>query len=214
MYRHLLAITVAAVILLSRVSAPSLQAATISYELGISTDLNLLRNPDDPASQLSAIWKTSSEIAVARETPLFRLTNTSTDASITSISISLNTTDYLFDAVVLAEAPGGMAPTVDSPGDVAHGQSTSPVVGFSFDDRPLQPNESFAFWVDIDPSATTPIGTIDYRDIRWDRWGNLRDDNALVEVSSDMATPKPVPLFEFAMLNQTYQSSPADGTTK
>ena len=86
-------------------------------------------------------------------------------------------------------------------------------MGFSFDERPLQPNESFAFWVDIDPSATAPFGAIDYRDILWDRLGNLRDDNALVEVNFDMATPKPTPLFEFAMRNQVYQPSPADGTT-
>ena len=213
MSRHLLAITVAAFILASQMSAPRLQAATISYELGISTDLNLLRNPDDPNSQLSAIGKTSSEIAVSRETPLFRLTNTSSEANITSISVSLNASDYLFDAIVVAEAPAGLAPTVESPGDVVHGQSISPVVSFSFADRPLQPNESFAFWVDIDPSPTAPFGAIDYRDILWNRTGNLRDDNALVEVDFDTAAPKPVPLFEFEMQNQIYASSRGDGTT-
>jgi hypothetical protein len=211
--RHPWVITFAAFMLAAQMAGPSLQAATISYELGISTDLDLLRNPDDPASQRSAVGKTRLEIAVARETPLFRLTNTSSDASITSISISLNTNDYLFDAVVVAEAPIGLAPTVVSPADTVHGQSTSPIVGFSFDDRPLQPNESFAFWVDIDPSTTAPSGPIDYRNILWDRWGNLRDDNALVEVNFDMATAKPVPLFEFAMLSQTVVSSLADGTS-
>ena len=93
------------IVTISSLATPAVRAGSISFELGISTDLNLLRDPTNRQNQRAATWKTSSEIAVSRETPLVRLTNTSHDASITGLSIDLNDLDYVFDAIVIAEAP-------------------------------------------------------------------------------------------------------------
>ena len=185
----------------------------LSYELGISTDINLLRDPSDPVNQLSATWKTSSEIAVARETPLFRLTNTSSSADITSFFLHINELDRVFDAIVIAEAPPELSPVLLSPTDSVQGAGVTSKLGFSFSDRPLRPTESFAFWVDLDPVGDAPPAIIDFRNVLWDGSGNDREDNTLVQVTFDSGELAPVPLFEYVMANQVYDSRMSDGVS-
>lgn len=211
MYRQILVILAAMTVVATNVGIRPSWGGTISYELGISTDLNLLRDPTDTRNQLAATWKTSAEIAVARETPLFRLTNTSDDASITGLWIDLNDAGFVFDALVVADAPSGSSPTVSSPGDTVQGQATSPVLNFSFSDRPLRPHESFAFWVDLDPEAGGATRFLDYRDILWNRPEGNPDANSLVQVTFDSALVKSVPLFDFVTSNRTYDSLRAFG---
>jgi hypothetical protein len=212
MHRQTLVMIAAMVVVAAQGQKRPLYGGTMSYRLDVSTDLDWLQDPNDPSHQLSAASKTRSEMAVARETPLFRLTNTSQDADITSLSISLNDPSHVFDAMVIAEAPADLGLTVESPLDSVHGRATSPVVSFSFADRPLRPRESFAFWVDIDPIGTAPTGGIDFRNILWQRTGDSREDNALVQVEFDSALAKPVPFFEFTMSNRSYPSLRDDGT--
>lgn len=194
------------------VSAEGGALEPLTYQLGISTDLNLLRDPHDPSSQLAATWKTPADIAVARETPLFRLTNTSSEASITSFTVDIRDPGYLLDAVVIAEAPTGANPILESPLDSAQGGSMSPFLTFSFHHRPLRPNESFAFWLDIDPASLPATEVVDYRQVFWDPMGNDLSDNTQVQVIFDSQPLLPAPLFDYAMEKQTY-SSAQDGTT-
>lgn len=209
----------AAAITMVALTAPFLAASAhgeslgpLSYELGISTDLNLLHDPTDPINQLAATWKTPSQIAVARETPLFQLTNTSVDATITNLTVDIRDPNYVFDAVVVAEAPHGMTPTLVSPLDSVHASSVSPILSFSFEDRPLRPNESFAFWVDLDPVQLPATEIVDFRHVLWDLLGDTMDDNSQVQVTFDKEPLPAVPLMEFTMDNQTYHSV-ADGTS-
>ena len=102
---------------------------------------------------------------------------------------------------------------IQSPLDATQGSSTSSTLDFSFLNRPLRPNESFAFWVDIDRAGTQAGGAIDFRDILWNRGGDSRADNAEIQVRFDSTATRPVALFEYAMANQSYSSSQGDGAT-
>jgi hypothetical protein len=90
---------------LSPLAVSAVGAGSISFELGISTDLNLLRDPTNRQNQQAAARKTRSEMAVSRQTPL--AFDQRRDADITGLSIDLNDADFVFDAIVIAEAPAG-----------------------------------------------------------------------------------------------------------
>ena len=172
----------------------------ISYVLGISTDINLLRDPDDRVNQAVATWKTSSQIALARKTPVFRLTNASDTDMITMFSLDINDPAYALDAIVIAEQPAGMSAELVSPTDSSHGGDRSSTVSFSFADRPLLPSESFSFWLDIDQtgvSSGTGCG-LSRRSV------GAATDNATVTVDFATTGFGPMALFDFAMQDQLY----------
>ena len=195
------------------VISQSASAIEIGYELGIGTDLQLLSDPESTQAQAIAASKTSAGISVARETPLFRLTNTSTEAEVTELSIDINNDRYVFDAMIVAESPHGMNVQLRNPHESQHSNGTTSVLTLSFEDQPLRPSESFAFWLDIDPAQhAVGMGFVDYRNILFDLGGYDRADNTIVNVTFDNGADSSIPLYDFFLGNATYDSTSEDGT--
>lgn len=197
------------------VSSPHAHAqlgAEVGYRVGIASDLQILRDPDSRLARMSATWKTPSEISLARSTPIVRITNTSQTATLTGFSIDINDPMFVFDAIKVAEAPAGVSPSFLSPTDMMNNQNMSPTLRLSFGNRPLLPNESFAFWLDLERSNGARGLNADFRNCLWDQFGNSRLDNATLQATFNAGALNPAPLFDYRMLNETIPRG-ADGTS-
>lgn len=196
-----------------------------SYRLSISTTVGLVDDPHDDLNVLEATWRTPSDVLLSRRNPIIKLENTSPDDfNLLNFQIDINDPDFVFDAMAILDAPGGMIPQVTAPSDLGHSGSTSSILALSFVDRPLAPGESITFIVEIEPAAGAANLQADYRNILWDQHDNVREDNALLSASFDAGPfPQfvlgdtldlpPIPFYEFRFDNREFDTRDKDGAS-
>src|SRR5689334_19095279 len=89
-------------------SARFVTAQTVSYDLDVSENLQVLNNQGNGMIAMHAAWATPAQLAMARNMPFIKLTNTSTPANggtgfadLTSFTMTIGDTSQNFDWVKL-----------------------------------------------------------------------------------------------------------------
>ncbi len=223
--RTLFALAVFTACALANETARAQDPVQASYRLSIATTEGLVDDPDDDLAVLEAIWRTPSDVLISRRNPVVKLENISPDEfNLLSFIIDINNADFVFDAMAILDAPTGVGPLVTAPSDMVHASSTSSTLEFDFSDRPLAPGESITFIVEIESAPGTAVVEADFREILWDKNGNVRSDNALLSASFDKG-PLPefvmsetldlptIPFYEYPFANQQLDTREEDGAS-
>jgi len=150
-------------------SAHATPMSEVSYSLGISENLNVLKNPNDMHAQMMAAWTTPSQLAMERNRPFLMLTNTSTtdnggdgNASLTSFSMTIGDTTQNFDWGRIISTSPGVTATLATP-DKLDNHAHSQVLTYNF--TGLTPGKQVIFQIDIDPNMATANPFTDYRQV-------------------------------------------------
>src|SRR5262245_52484103 len=167
MFRNirLLALAAAAWLLCATAS----MATTVSYNLRISENLKVLKNPNDMHAKMMAAWTTPTSLAMARNRPYLLLENTSTVANggtgnseLTSFTMTIGDTTQNFDwARIIQKSPGITVSLVEP--DKLDNHQHSDEVTFNF--TGFTPGKRLIFQIDIDPDMATANPFSDYRQV-------------------------------------------------
>lgn len=156
-----------------------------SYELRLSEDLALLSSPHDARLAERAVSKSANALAVTRNNPYVRLTNTAASAPIERFQLSIgDAANAVFDALQIVGPPAGTTARLLAPTDTVQGGARAQVIEFVFD-QGLAPGRSLTFQLDIDPVKAGMLDKQDFRHILFDLGGNDSSDNARVTVVFD-----------------------------
>jgi hypothetical protein len=140
--------------------AASARAEQISYSLTFCENLDILKDPTNQLLIKNLSASTQHSLMMARTTPYFELKNTSDQASITQISMTIGDTAKNFDWAKFVEASPGVGVNIQSVDGIMGGVS-SDVLTISF--TGLAPGDSVRFRFAI-ASDTPNAGYIqDYR---------------------------------------------------
>ena len=104
----------------------------------------------------------SAQLIAARDVPLFTLSNTSTDALITSFSITIGDLNYNFDAVTFNTLPTGPQVTSFTP-DKVQGGARSDVLSLNFSN--FAASTAFNFRGDIDRDSDNGLSLTNFRTV-------------------------------------------------
>jgi hypothetical protein len=144
-------------------------AQTESYNLRISEDLQVLKNPNDMHAQMMAAWTTPATLAMERNRPYLMLTNTSTTdnggdgaAQLTSFSMTIGDTSQTFDWSRIVSASPGVGITLVTP-DKLDNHVKNDVITYNF--TGFTPGKEIIFHIDIDPKSATANPFTDYRQV-------------------------------------------------
>jgi hypothetical protein len=150
-------------------SARATTLPSVSYSLGISENLNVLKNPNDMHAQMMAAWTTPSQLAMERNRPFLLLENTGTVANggdgnslLTTFSMTIGDTTQNFDWARIVSTSPGVTATLVTP-DTLDNHAHSQVVTYNF--TGLTPGKQVIFQVDIDPNVATANPFTDYRQV-------------------------------------------------
>jgi MYXO-CTERM domain-containing protein len=152
-------------------SARFVAAQTVSYDLDVSENLQVLNNQGNGMIAMHAAWQTPAQLAMARNMPFIKLTNTSTPsnggtgfADMTSFTMTIGDTTQNFDWVKLIPqyTSPGITTTIVTPDQINGGVHSDKVIlnftGFS-------PGKTVEFRVDIDPNSPKANPFSDYRNV-------------------------------------------------
>lgn len=104
----------------------------------------------------------SALLLAARDVPLFTLANTSTEALITSFSITIGDLNYNFDAVTFNTTATGPQVTSFTP-DKAQGGARSDILSLAFSN--FKASQSFSFRGDIDRDSDNGLSLTNFRTV-------------------------------------------------
>lgn len=166
--------------------APSwAETPLFSYELRLSEDLALLASPGNAKLAQRAVSKSANALAVTRNNPYVRLTNTSAAAPIEKFQLTIgDAASSVFDALQIVGPPAGTTARLLAPTDLVQGGARAQVIEFVFD-QGLLPGRSLTFQLDIDPAVAGVLDKQDFRHTLFDLGGDDASDNSRVTVVFD-----------------------------
>jgi len=140
----------------------------VSYDLRISENLQVLKNPNDMHAQMMAAWTTPSALAMERNRPYLLLENTSSDpnAELTSFSMTIGDTSQTFDWARIVSMSPGVSLAANIIPDTSDNHLKGDVITLSF--TGLTPGKEVIFHIDIDPKMATANPFTDYRKVLFD----------------------------------------------
>lgn len=155
------------------------RAESISYSLVMCESLEVLRNPTNKTLAMNEAWKAQHTLMLERTMPYFELRNTSEDAMITRMSISIGDVSRNFDWGKLIEASPGVAFSLITPDDVVGGGKADTLV---IDFAGLAPGDFVRFRAGISPDDPSEGIIQDYRMTLFHLDGDDVSANSLVTV--------------------------------
>jgi hypothetical protein len=199
-----------ALVLVAAFGLPA-HAQTVKYSLALSTDFDLLKNPDDATVQAYAVWKTPTQMAALRASPMIRLTNEpDSDWAITAFRLDMGMSNYVFDTFSFLERPQGVFANLTSHTDMTFGGDRQPFLLVEIP-QGLAPGQSLTFQTRLLRNGSSSLMV--YEDVLWQRDQNPsnRLDNGLLSVTfsplsgpnPEVFTTTPIRLFDFPRANQT-----------
>lgn len=193
-----------ALLLLGLVGAASSQAAMIGYTARISESLQVLKNPGNSNIAAMAALQSQLQLMTDRNMPFIELTNTAVESEITTLSVTIGDTNFVFDFAKLVEASPGVTVSVTQ-GDTLSGGVKTPELKLAF--TGLTPGKFVRFRTDIDPVAGNQNQLVDYRQVMFDLNGGDDSDNSEVAVTfaaqGFLDTTLTGPLEDFALASPT-----------
>jgi PEP-CTERM motif len=166
----------AALVLLCAASA---HAAAISYSLMLCESLDLLKDPTNKTLAMNVAWKPQHTLMLERTMPYMELVNTSEEAEITQLSLTIGDTSKNFDWGKLVEASPGVAFSLITPDAVAGGvKSDTLTIQFTG----LVPGEFVRFRTGLSPDDPGASMIMDYRMVLFNLNGSDSSSNSTVTV--------------------------------
>jgi hypothetical protein len=194
--------------------AASARAENISYSLTFCENLDILKDPTNELLIKNLSASTQHSLMMARTTPYFELRNTSDQASITQISMTIGDMAKNFDWSKLVEASPGVNVNILSVDGVMGGTS-SDVLTISFSG--LDPGDFVRFRFGI-ASDNPNAGYIqDYRETLFDlNGGSDLTGNSIVDVAflsglESKTLSNPLPNFSMGGLTTATDMTFPDG---
>ena len=174
------------------IATQSSAAPLLKWTLAIAEDSKVVANPTNMSAQMMAAWRTQQELLAARDTPFFRLTNTTVDepnAKITKFILKLgsqSSATHNFDAISSLTMSPGVTVAVVTPAD-GQGELRSNQIELNF--TGLTVGKFVQFRADIDCDTGNVNMFCDYRSILSDLSGPfgynsnpVTGDNATAQV--------------------------------
>jgi hypothetical protein len=156
------------------------RAEAISYSLMFCESLDVLRDPDNKTLAMNAAWKPQHSLMLERTMPYFELRNTSEEATITQLMITIGDMSKSFDwAQLIESSPAVMFSLIDLDGSWAGQKSDTLVINFSG----LGPGEFVRFRTGLAPDDGPPGTVLDYRMTLFHLNGSDPSSNSLVTVN-------------------------------
>lgn len=155
------------------------RAEAISYSLSFCENLDVLKDPTNSILAANVSKATQHTLMMQRTSPYFELRNTSGEAVITQLSLSIGDASKNFDWAKLVEASPGVSFTLNTV-DAVMGGTKSDLLTISFSGFDPGDFIRFRFGVSADDPSATLIQ--DYRTVLFDLNGNDPSDNAIVKV--------------------------------
>ncbi len=176
-------------------SALATSTPEVSYSLGISENLSVLKNPNDMHAQMMAAWTTPTQLAMERNRPYLLLENTSTvdnggddNASLTSFTMTIGDTTQNFDWARIVSTSPGVTVSLATP-DTLENHAKSDSITYNF--TGLTPGKQVIFQIDIDPDVISAHPLTDYRQVLFKLNGgaNPSGNSATSGVFQDLSLP-------------------------
>ncbi|REK13041.1 MAG: PEP-CTERM sorting domain-containing protein [Planctomycetota bacterium] len=167
-------------VLLAIGSASAARADAVSYALTFCENLDVLRDPTNKTLAMNAAWVTQHSLMLGRTMPYLELRNTSADALLTQLNLTIGDQTKNYDWSELIEASPGVGYSLVTPDGVMGGQKSDELlINFSN----LGPGDFVRFRIGLsadDPSA----GFVqDYRMTLFQLDGSDPSSNAIATVS-------------------------------
>ena len=134
-------------------AGPAARAESVGYTLAISE--GLVAPP-----QGMSLFQLSQQLMVANDCPLIVLTNTSTNASITSFEMTIGDTSYNFDALMFVVPNPSVMVTSFSP-DTIQGGVRGDLLSLQFSG--FTPSQQFGVRADVDRDADNGLSFTNFR---------------------------------------------------
>ena len=109
----------------------------------MTPSLALLEAPDDPNVQLEVAGSNSHQFWVQNNNPVVEITNTSTTADISNLSLAIQNTPDIISALKVISGPNGAVPEGSFATNIYGGPATS--IDISMAATPLAPGQSLIF---------------------------------------------------------------------
>ncbi len=195
-------------------------AKVASYSLTVSENLEVLKNPGDPAVEWMAAWTTPAELMQQRNKPYFMLENTSTKqnggtgaAQLTKFILSIGDTSQNFDWLkVITDFTSPGVKLVKMEGvDKVEGKTQSDQIALYFSG--FTPGKRIVFQVDIDPDKAKGNPLTDYRQVLFslnggpDASGNAQTSASFLDKTLALGSQ------EFSLAESSWQNPHFDKQT-
>jgi hypothetical protein len=169
-----------AVAALQMVTAHSASASAVSYALTLCEDYSVLTNPTNPIIAQNAALKSQHTLMLQRTNPYFEIKNTSEDALLTQLVLTIGDTTKNFDWASKVETSPGVTVSILQPDSVAGNvRSDQLVINFNG----LLPGAIARFRIGLAPDSDQASAILDYREVLFRMNSNDTSNNAVSTVT-------------------------------
>lgn len=161
-------------------SAHSASAASVSYALTLCEDYSVLSNPNNKIVAENAALKSQHTLMLERTNPYFEIKNTSEDAMLTQLVLTIGDTTKNFDWAANVLTSPGVTVSIQKPDSVAGNvRSDELVINFNG----MLPGAIARFRIGLAPDAANASGIMDYRSVLFHMNSNDTSQNSVATVS-------------------------------
>jgi len=142
--------------------ADSARAASVSYSMTLCEDYSVLTNPTNPIIAENAALKSQHTLMLERTNPYFEIKNTSEDALLTRLVLTIGDSTKNFDWASKVETSPGVTVTIEKPDAVAGGiKSDELIINFNG----MLPGDFARFRIGLSPDSNNVSAIMDYRSV-------------------------------------------------
>lgn len=165
---------------LAILSARAAHGESVSYALTLCEDLDVLKNPNNAIVAQNAALKSQFTLMSERTMPFIQLVNTSAEAQLTQLQLSVGDLSKNFDWATLVQTSPGVQVSIQNPDSIAGAvKSDLLVINFSHFD----PGDFVRLRVGLSPDLATANKIMDYRNVLFQMNGSNTSNNAVANVS-------------------------------
>lgn len=161
------------------VSAGSASAAAVSYSLTLSEDYSVLTNPNNKIVAQNAALKSQHTLMLERTNPYFEIKNTSEDALLTQLVLTIGDSTKNFDWAANVFTSPGVTVSIAQPDSVA-GNVRSDTLVINFNG--MLPGDVARFRIGLAPDAANASAIMDYRNVLFHMNSNDTSQNSIATV--------------------------------
>lgn len=161
-------------------SVSSASASAVSYSLTLCEDYSVLTNPNNKIVAENAALKSQHTLMLERTNPYFEIKNTSEDALLTQLVLTIGDTSKNFDWAASVFTSPGVTVSIVQPDSVA-GNVRSDALVINFNG--MLPGDLARFRIGLAPDAANASGIMDYRNVLFHMNSDDTSQNSIATVS-------------------------------
>lgn len=161
-------------------AASTASASAVSYSLTLCEDYSVLSNPTNKVVAENAALKSQHTLMLERTNPYFEIKNTSEDAQLTQLILTIGDTTKNFDWAASVLTSPGVTVSIQKPDSVAGNvRSDELVINFNG----MLPGAIARFRIGLAPDNPNASGIMDYRSVLFHMNSNDTSQNSIATVS-------------------------------